>query len=85
MGKTYIKLMKAREYKKVLSGVLGGFARYFGIDNFVLRLIFFILAFFSGMWFTFIIVYVVAAFIMEDYNPEYDIESHLNQNGKKKL
>jgi phage shock protein C len=77
--------MKAREDKKVLSGVLGGFARYFGIDDFVLRLIFFIVAFFSGMWFTFIIVYVVAAFIMEDYNPENDDDSNFNQQCKKSL
>lgn len=85
MQKTYSKLMKAREDKKVLSGVLGGFARYFGIDDFVLRLIFFIVAFFSGMWFTFIIVYVVAAFIMEDYNPENDDDSNFSQQRKKSL
>lgn len=82
MRRTFKKLMKARDDKKVLSGVLGGFSRFLGIDDFVFRLLFFIIAFFSGLWFTFLVVYIVAAFIMEDYDPEFDNESHYGEDKK---
>jgi phage shock protein PspC (stress-responsive transcriptional regulator) len=59
------KLVKSNNRK--ICGVCGGIAEYFGIDPFIVRLIWGILAF---AWGTSIFVYILLAFIMND-SPDY--------------
>ena len=64
------KLCKSNNRK--ICGVCGGIAEYFGIDPFIIRLIWGILAF---AWGTSIVVYILLAFIMND-RPDYVREGY---------
>ncbi|WP_081675320.1 PspC domain-containing protein [Butyrivibrio sp. LC3010] len=66
------RLYKSNDKK--ICGVCGGIAEYFGIDPFIVRLIWGILAF---AWGTSIVVYILLAFIMDEA-PGY-IESDENE------
>lgn len=50
---------------KVISGVLGGLAKYFGIDSTLVRLGFIALAFVGGAW-TATVAYIVLAVVMPE-------------------
>lgn len=56
------RLVKSRDRK--LTGVLGGFAEYFGWDSTWVRIIFAILVVLTGI-FPFVIIYIFAALIMD--------------------
>ena len=59
------RLVRSRS-DRIIAGVCGGLARYFGVDSTVIRLIFVIGAFLKGIT---VLIYIVLAFIMpEDTN-----------------
>lgn len=57
------RLYRSRE--KMFGGVLGGIAKYFGIDPTILRVIYVVVAFLMGVW-PAIVVYVVAMIIIPE-------------------
>ena len=73
------KLYKSNNRK--ICGVCGGIAEYFGIDPFIVRLIWGILAF---AWGTSIAVYIVMAFIMNDA-PDYIEADEFRYAGPKNI
>jgi len=58
------RLFRSRK-ERMLSGVLGGLAEYFGVDSALVRLIFVALLFLTA-FFPLAIVYVIAAIIIPD-------------------
>ncbi|WP_081646804.1 MULTISPECIES: PspC domain-containing protein [unclassified Butyrivibrio] len=70
------RLYKSNNRK--ICGVCGGLAEYFGIDPFIVRLIWGVLAF---AWGTSIAVYIILAFIMSDA-PDYIEDGHINFENK---
>jgi len=50
---------------KVISGVLGGLAKYFGVDTTLVRLGFVALAFVGGVW-TAVVAYIVLSVVMPE-------------------
>ena len=73
------KLVKSNNRK--ICGVCGGIAEYFGIDPFIVRLIWGILAF---AWGTSIFVYILLAFIMNVINAE-PVGFRLNNGVKEEI
>ncbi|MCC5915320.1 MAG: PspC domain-containing protein [Balneolaceae bacterium] len=57
------KLRKSRT-DKMIAGVCGGIANYFGMDSTIIRIIFVILGFVSGG--TMVLLYFIFALIMPD-------------------
>ena len=69
------KLLKSNNRK--ICGVCGGIAEYFGIDPFIVRLIWGVLAL---AWGTSIPIYIILAFVMDsrsDYIEDSDAERHV--------
>lgn len=56
------RLYRSEKDKKVF-GIFGGFAEVYGFDPTVLRLVFIVLWFFTGI-FPFTVLYILAAFIV---------------------
>lgn len=68
---------------KVVSGVLGGFADYFGIDATILRIIFVVFLFITGFGFaSAVILYIILVAIMPkpDQNNMPSKSIHRNRN-----
>lgn len=60
---------------KIISGVCGGFAEYFGLDSTLVRLLMVLITLF---WGTGLIMYVVAMFIFpEERHEDTDIDIHI--------
>ncbi|MBJ7695241.1 PspC domain-containing protein [Weissella sp. GP1] len=71
------QLTKSRD--KVISGVIGGFAEFFGIDATLLRIIFATVAFF---FFPLVILYIVAAVVMPEPSSHNRYEYRDNDDRK---
>lgn len=56
----------SKSSNKVISGVLGGIAEYFGVNAIWLRIGFVLLAFIPGVFFTLLIIYIIASIIMPE-------------------
>ncbi len=56
------KLRRSR-YQKMLAGVLGGVAEYLNIDPTIVRLLYVLIAIFTG-GFPLLIIYIIAIFVM---------------------
>lgn len=56
---------------KLLAGVLGGFAEYFGIDSTIVRLIYVLISLFSA-GFPGLLFYIICAIIIPD--PPFNVE-----------
>ena len=65
---------------RILCGVCGGVAEYFGIDPIIVRVIWAALAF---AWGTSILVYILLAFIMNS-RPDYISNAELERQATKK-
>ncbi|MCO6018538.1 PspC domain-containing protein [Carnobacterium divergens] len=85
------KLTKSRK-DRVLSGVLGGIAEYFGIDATILRIIFVVAAFFS--FGSPVILYIILAICIPEpkrdttdsnYGNRYYSTNYEDYHGKKKV
>lgn len=63
IGGIALKKLRKSRTQKMLSGVLGGIAEYFGIDVTLVRLLYIVLTIFSAA-FPGIILYIIAAIII---------------------
>jgi phage shock protein PspC (stress-responsive transcriptional regulator) len=82
LGKGVVIMSEKRLYKsneRKICGVCGGIAEYLGIDPFIVRLIWGILAF---AWGTSIWIYILLVFIMSD-RPDYVPDDEENHQVKK--
>ena len=73
------RLYKSRDKK--VCGVCGGIAEYFGINPFIVRLIWGILA---CAWGTSIAIYLILVFIMND-RPDYIESSEIHRTAPKNI
>ncbi len=70
---------------KVIDGVCGGLAEYFGIDSVLVRLIFVVLVFFNGLG---LILYIILVIIMPgdgqvDRPPKETIQENVQEIGER--
>lgn len=82
LGKGVVIMSEKRLYKsneRKICGVCGGIAEYLGIDPFIIRLIWGILAF---AWGTSIWIYILLVFIMSD-RPDYVPDDEEEQQVKR--
>lgn len=78
------KITKSRT-DKVIEGVCGGLAQYFGIDPVIVRLIFVVLLFINGIGF---FLYIILAIIMPkpektDQSPQETIRENVQEMGER--
>lgn len=70
---------------KVIDGVCGGLAEYFGIDSVIVRLIFVVLIFFNGIG---LFLYIILVIIMPkpdriDQSPKETIQENVQEIGER--
>ena len=66
------KLVKSED--KWVEGVLGGIAEYFGINKYVLRLIFLVAYWIPGFCIPLIVNYILLSFAMNEETEEDDVK-----------
>lgn len=66
-GKQIMKKLYRSKNNRMLSGVCGGIAEYFGIDPTLVRLLFALVTFFTAI-FTGIIAYIICAVVIPEDN-----------------
>ncbi len=70
---------------KIITGVCGGLAEYFGIDSVIVRLVFVVLVFFNGVG---LLLYIILAIIMPkaeqvDQSPKETIQENVQEIGDR--
>ena len=75
--KTFKKTMVDEDNK--IFGVCSGLSKSFGINVFVVRILFLLIALlahqYTAVLYVFIVYWIISEWVMDDYNSEYDIES----------
>ncbi len=67
-GISEVKRLYRSKVDRIFAGVCGGFAEYFKIDPVIIRVLWLVILFFSGIW-TGLLIYLVCLIVMKD-NPE---------------
>jgi phage shock protein C len=70
---------------KIIDGVCGGIAEYFGVDSVIVRLIFIVLVFFNGLG---LLLYIILVIIMPkagqvDQSPKETIQENVQEIGDR--
>lgn len=67
-GSTEIKRLYRSKVDRIIAGVCGGFAEYFNIDSTIVRVLWLVILFLTGVWLG-LLIYLVCLVVMKD-NPQ---------------